>query len=139
MPSAQADPARVVRRTPGSLRPVIYLLIANLAMSLLLTILVFGFKDSVINFQVAHYHVKHDRNPTPEQQFEVARTSAQIGIWSRVAGVSVDHPISGMDSHRTSPAVADPDGNPVSSDSTGGPSVLRQAIRRTEKSDRPAN
>jgi hypothetical protein len=85
MPSAQAEPDRVVG-PPRSLRPVIYLLIANLAMSLLLTILVFSFKDSVINFQVAHYHLKPDGNLTPEQQLDLARTSAQIGIWSRVAG-----------------------------------------------------
>jgi uncharacterized membrane protein len=55
-------------------------------MSLLLTLLVFSFRDSVINFQVAHYHLQRGGNLSPEQQLEVARSSAQIGIWSRVAG-----------------------------------------------------
>ena len=86
MPSAQAEPARVEGAPPRSLQPVIHLLIANLAMSLLLTILVFSFKDSVINFQVAHHHITHDRSLTPEQQREVARFGAQVGIWSRVVG-----------------------------------------------------
>jgi len=86
MPSAQAEPARVAGAPPRSLQPVIYLLIANLAMSLLLTILVFSFKHSVINFQVTHHHITQDRNLTPEQQLEIARFGAEVGIWSRVVG-----------------------------------------------------
>jgi uncharacterized membrane protein len=86
MPSAQAELASVAPPPPKSLHPVIYLLIANLAMSLLLTILVFIFKDTVIDFQVAHYHIKQDRDLTPEQQLDLARTSAKVGVWSRVAG-----------------------------------------------------
>jgi uncharacterized membrane protein len=85
MPVAQPERS-APNRPPRSLHPVIYLLFANLAMSLLLTILVFLFRNSVINFQAAHAHIREGANLTRQEQLDLARTSAQIGIWSRVAG-----------------------------------------------------
>ncbi|MGX7679365.1 hypothetical protein ACSMXN_10755 [Jatrophihabitans sp. DSM 45814] len=71
---------------PRSLHPLIYLLIANLAMSLLLTVLVFTFKHSVINYQVAHHHLSHDSSLTEAEQQRIFRQAANAAIWSRVAG-----------------------------------------------------
>jgi hypothetical protein len=78
--AARAEPP------PRSLHPVIYLLVANLAMSVLLSIAVLIFRNSVINFQVAHYPLRADSTASPAAQLKLARTSAQIGVWSRVGG-----------------------------------------------------
>jgi hypothetical protein len=86
MPAAEAEPQSVAGPPPRSLQPVIYLLLANLGLSILLTIAVFIVKDRVINFQVAHTHLRTQSNASPDEQLKLARTSAQIGIWSRVLG-----------------------------------------------------
>jgi hypothetical protein len=71
---------------PRALHPVIYLLGANLGMSILLTALVFVFKHSVVEYQVAHHAIRRDSSLTPQAQREIFRTAANVGIWSRVAG-----------------------------------------------------
>jgi hypothetical protein len=88
MPTVPQDEMSGVRLDPPprSLHPVIYLLIANLAMSVLLTAAVFLFRRSVIDFQVAHFHVQANSPLSRAEQLDVARQSANISLWSRVAG-----------------------------------------------------
>jgi hypothetical protein len=85
MPPAETQ-SRPPQPPPQALQPVIYLLVANLGMSILLTILVFIFKSSVVNFQVDHLHIRQSSTMTAQDQIDLARTTAQIGIWSRVGG-----------------------------------------------------
>jgi len=59
---------------------VIWLLAANLGLSILLTIAVFILSDSVIDYQVSHAGV------TDPRSLELLRTSASFGIWGRVFG-----------------------------------------------------
>ena len=65
---------------PRALRPVVTLLLINLGLSVLLTILVFATKNSIINFQLDHRHVTD-----PHQRATLRRAYAD-SIWGRVAG-----------------------------------------------------
>ena len=65
---------------PAALRPVVVLLLVNLALSILLTILVFAFKDSIVTFQLDHRHITD-----PEERRQL-RTIYANSIWGRVAG-----------------------------------------------------
>ncbi len=68
------------RPRPRQLRPVVALLLANLGLSVLLTITVLVARHSVVAFQLDHRHV------TDPAQRDVLRRSYSVGIWSRVVG-----------------------------------------------------
>lgn len=74
-PSPAAGPP-----APRQLRPVVALLLANLGLSVLLTITVLVARHSVVAFQLDHRHV------TDPAQRDVLRRSYSVGIWSRVVG-----------------------------------------------------
>jgi len=73
-----------IRQPPKALQPVIYLLLINLGLSILLTLLVFAFRHSVVNFQVSHTRI--DRNRPIQPQLNIARTAARVSIYSRAFG-----------------------------------------------------
>jgi hypothetical protein len=72
-PVAQVPP-------PSALRPVLGFLLANLAMSVLLTVLVFTFKDSIITYQLDHRHIT---DPALRRQLHGVYENS---IWGRVLG-----------------------------------------------------
>jgi hypothetical protein len=65
---------------PRALRPVVVLLIINLALSIVLTVAVLVARDSVVNYQLAHRHIA---DPATR---ETVRKSLVGGLWGRVAG-----------------------------------------------------
>jgi hypothetical protein len=65
---------------PKALRPVLGLLLLNLALSIGLTIAVLILHNSVIDYQLAHEHITDPARRTS------LRHSYQITLWSRVAG-----------------------------------------------------
>jgi hypothetical protein len=65
---------------PTALRPVVVLLIVNLALSVVLTVLVFAFKNSIITFQLDHRHVT---DPSTRQHLHTVYADS---IWGRVLG-----------------------------------------------------
>jgi hypothetical protein len=71
---------------PSELRPVVRLLLVNLTLSILLTMLVFAFRHSVIDYQVAHTHISRSSDLTPDQQRAAIRSGANAAIWGRAAG-----------------------------------------------------
>lgn len=66
---------------PPELRPVFYLLFANLGMSVVLTVLVFVFRDSLVDYQLAHAELP------PGTNVEAFRSALHQQVWLRVAGV----------------------------------------------------
>lgn len=64
---------------PRALRPVVALLIANLVLSIVLTIAVLIARRSVITFQLDHRHI------TDPDQRRLLRDSYGISLWVRVA------------------------------------------------------
>jgi hypothetical protein len=76
----------MIATPPRSLHPVIYLLIANLGVSILLSVAVLVLRHSVVDFQVNHQRLRTDSALSPARQLDLARTTASIAIWSRVAG-----------------------------------------------------
>jgi hypothetical protein len=80
MPSPPAPPSVEQPLPPAALRPVVVLLLTNLGLSILLTILVFIFKDSIVTFQLDHRHIT---DPHTRDQL---RTIYANSIWGRVAG-----------------------------------------------------
>jgi hypothetical protein len=65
---------------PRALKPVLGLLLANLALSVGLTVAVLIKHTSVINYQLAHHHLSDPSQRSTE------RTSLEAGLWSRVGG-----------------------------------------------------
>jgi hypothetical protein len=65
---------------PRALRNVLILLLANLGLSLVLTVAVLIERNSVIDYQLAHHHLSD-----PSQRATV-RDSLVVGLWSRVGG-----------------------------------------------------
>ena len=65
---------------PKALRPVLGLLLVNLALSIGLTIAVLILHNSVIDYQIDHEHIT---NPA---RLDSLRHSYQVTLWSRVAG-----------------------------------------------------
>ena len=65
---------------PGALRPVLALLIVNLALSALLTVAVILARHSVINYQLDHRHI------TDPATRSTLRSSYQASLWGRVIG-----------------------------------------------------
>lgn len=67
------------RTAPRALRPVITLLLINLALSVLLTIVTLIARHSVVNYQLDHRHI------TDPHQRALLRNTYSYGILSRVA------------------------------------------------------
>jgi MFS family permease len=65
---------------PAALRPVVALLITNLALSIVLTILVFALKDSIITYQLDHRHITD-----PDTRASL-RSAYSAGVWGRAIG-----------------------------------------------------
>jgi hypothetical protein len=65
---------------PAALKPVVVLLIANLVVSIALTIAVFATRKSLINYQLDHRHI------TDPAQRSLLRSTYSYGIWARAAG-----------------------------------------------------
>jgi hypothetical protein len=63
-----------------AIRPVVALLLANLALSVLLTVLVLADKNSIITFQLDHRHITD-----PAQRAELRSVYAN-SMWGRVLG-----------------------------------------------------
>lgn len=64
---------------PRALRPVVGLLLTNLGLSVLLTILVLIFRNSVIDYQVAHRHIAG-------ADLSEQRNAYRVSLWTRVVG-----------------------------------------------------
>jgi hypothetical protein len=77
------------RTPPASLHSVIRLLLVNLALSIGLTIAVLLLRHSVIDYQVAHAHVRANSTVSPAEQRRILRGSATVAVYSRVAGNAV--------------------------------------------------
>jgi hypothetical protein len=80
MPSPPAPTAEQAPPPPAELRPVVVLLLVNLGLSILLTVLVFALKNSVINYQLDHRHI------TDPHQRQIVRDSYSAGIIGRAVG-----------------------------------------------------
>ncbi len=65
---------------PRALRPVVGLLLTNLALSALLTVLVLIMRHSVIDYQLDHRHI------TDPDQRDLLRKTYGYSLWSRVLG-----------------------------------------------------
>jgi hypothetical protein len=83
------EPVEPRRAPPTALRPVIYLLLGNLILSIGLTVVVLLWRHSVIDYQVDHAHLRSNSTLSPDEQRRVLRDSATIGVYSRVAGNAV--------------------------------------------------
>lgn len=77
-PSASYVPVQPAR--PEALRMVITLLLANLALSTLLTVYVISTRHSLVNYQLDHRHIVD-----PEVRATL-RSAYEAGIWGRVIG-----------------------------------------------------
>jgi len=82
MPSAPSyqPPTRREGAPPRELKPVVVLLLANLGLSILLTILVLINRHDVVNYVVDHKHIAD-----PQRRAQL-RTGYESGIWGRVLG-----------------------------------------------------
>jgi hypothetical protein len=80
MPPVPAPPPVEKPIPPSALRPVVALLLVNLVLSILLTILVFAMKDSIITYQLDHRHIV---DPTERADL---RSAYSASIWGRAAG-----------------------------------------------------
>jgi hypothetical protein len=80
MPPPPAPPPVEQPIPPSALRPVVVLLIVNLALSIVLTILVFAMKDSIITYQLDHRHI------TDPQLRATTRSAYSAGVWGRAIG-----------------------------------------------------
>lgn len=67
----------------GPLRLVIVLMFVNLGLSVVLTVLLLIFHNSLVDYQLAHMALP------PGTNVAVIRTSLQSALWGRVAGVVV--------------------------------------------------
>lgn len=65
---------------PAALRPVIVLLLLNLALSVAVTIAVVATRNSLVEFQLDHRHI------TDPQQRAILRGAYSAGIWGRAVG-----------------------------------------------------
>jgi hypothetical protein len=80
MPPPPPPPLVETPLPPRALRPVVVLLLVNLGLSILLTVLVFVTRNSIINYQLDHQHV------TDPHQREQLREIYANSMWGRVAG-----------------------------------------------------
>lgn len=80
MPPPPAPPPVEKPIPPSALRPVIALLVTNLALSIILTILVFAMKNSIITYQLDHRHI------TDAHTRDTLRSAYSTTIWARAAG-----------------------------------------------------
>lgn len=67
----------------NALRLVITLMFVNLGLSVVLTILMLVFRNSIVNYEFAHTHVPAGRNPAD------VRDALQAALWGRLAGVVI--------------------------------------------------
>jgi peptidoglycan/LPS O-acetylase OafA/YrhL len=65
---------------PAALRPVVALLLVNLGLSILLTVVVFAMKNSIINYQLDHRHI------TDPDLRATLRDAYSTAIWTRAVG-----------------------------------------------------
>jgi hypothetical protein len=79
-PPPLPDPVSVDPPPPAALRPVIVLLVLNLALSIGVTIAVFATRNSLITYQLDHRHI------TDPDQRVLLRHSYSVAIWGRAAG-----------------------------------------------------
>jgi hypothetical protein len=79
-PVLEANPAEPIS---PALRRVLAVLCANLGLSVVLTCLMFFFRDSVIDYQLAHLSMP------PGADLDVTRSVLRQQVWGRVAGVVV--------------------------------------------------
>lgn len=80
-PPQQPPPeAQVAETQPKALKPVLVLLMVNLALSIGLTIAVLIARHSVIEYQLDHEHI------TDPDRRDTLRTSYTISLWARVGG-----------------------------------------------------
>ena len=75
------DPA--VRPADPALRLVITLLLVNLGFSILLTALTFVFRDSIVDYQLAHAHLPPHADPVV---IDSVKNILRQTVWVRVAG-----------------------------------------------------
>jgi hypothetical protein len=80
MPPPPTPPPVETPLPPRALRPVVTLLIVNLTLSVLLTVLVFANKNSIITFQLDHRHITD-----PSQRAELRSVYAN-SMWGRALG-----------------------------------------------------
>jgi hypothetical protein len=80
MPPPPEPPSVETPLPPRALRPVVALLLVNLGLSILLTVLVFANKNSIIDFQLDHRHIT---DPTERAQLHSVYANS---IWGRVLG-----------------------------------------------------
>ncbi len=71
------------RTPPRELRPVVTLLLVNLALSALLAVLLLIFHTSLVDYQISRMNVP------PGADVEGLRTGLTASLWSRVATVAV--------------------------------------------------
>jgi len=79
VPTYGPPPAMPPVPRPAALRPVVVLLLTNLALSIALTVAVLALRHSVIDYQLDH------RNVPPELRADLRHTY-ESAIWSRVIG-----------------------------------------------------
>jgi hypothetical protein len=82
-PPVQLPPDPGVAPVDSALRLVITLLLTNLGLSIVLTVLTFVFRDSIVDYQLAHTHLP------PNADISRVRSVLQQAVWTRVAGVIV--------------------------------------------------
>jgi hypothetical protein len=83
IPAVTNAAAPAHRTPPPELRPVVTLLLVNLALSALLAILLVVFHTSLVDYQISRM------NPPPGTDLEGLRTGLTASLWSRVATVAV--------------------------------------------------
>jgi uncharacterized membrane protein len=67
----------------NALRLVITLMFVNLGLSIVLTILMLIFHNSIVNYEFAHTQVPPGKDPT------IVRNALQAALWGRLAGVVI--------------------------------------------------
>ena len=82
-PPVQLPPDPATLPVTPALRRVIALLFVNLGLSAVLTVLVFLFRDEVVDYQLAHMTLPPNANVAGVRQV------LQQTVWSRVAGVLI--------------------------------------------------
>ncbi|UQX89683.1 hypothetical protein M6D93_06695 [Jatrophihabitans telluris] len=74
------------RPAPAALHRVVQLLLLNLALSIALTVVVLLLRHSVVDYQVAHAHLRRNSPLSPDEQRRTLRDAATIAIYSRLVG-----------------------------------------------------
>lgn len=83
IPAVTNDDAPAHRTPPPELRPVVTLLLVNLALSAVLAVLLVAFHTSLVDYQISRMDIP------PGADVEGLRTGLTASLWSRVATVAV--------------------------------------------------